>query len=55
MLTSEDIERMLIEIQTGKPPSLKTDEAAVMRIQLRKECAEIKSRGAAVDVPWEIK
>jgi hypothetical protein len=54
MLSPEDLERMVVEIMTGQPPSLRGAEADAMRERLRKECAEIVSRGGIVDVPDEI-
>lgn len=54
MIDTEEINQMLIEILTGKPPSLRTPEADKMRVQLKKECDEIIAKGGVVDIPVEI-
>ena len=54
MLHSDDIERMLVEIMTGKKPTLNTPEANAVREKLVKECAEIVANGGTVDIPREI-
>lgn len=54
MIDSEDIQTMLVEIATGKPPSLNTPEANRMRKKLIRECEEIRAKGGGIDVPWEI-
>ena len=52
-IDATDIERMLVEIMTGKEPTLRTPEADAMREQLRKECEEIKARGDQVFIPHD--
>ena len=54
MIDSEDIEHMLVEIVTGKPPSLMTPEAAAMREKLQYECDEITRKGGTVMIHHEI-
>jgi hypothetical protein len=54
MITSEELYQMLVELETGKPPTLTTPEANAKREQLRKECADIKAMGGTVDIPHEI-
>jgi hypothetical protein len=54
MIDSEDIEHMLVEIVTGKPPSIRTPEADTMRAQLQKECDDIAKKGGTVMIHHEI-
>ena len=54
MLTAEKVIHMLVEIETGKPPSLVTPEANALRAKLIVEVAEIKARGGAVAIPYEV-
>lgn len=54
MMDSSDIERMLVEIVTGKPPTLSGPEADAMRAQLKMECDEILAKGGIVAIPHEI-
>lgn len=54
-MDTDDINRMLVEIVTGKRPSRPdTVEEARMRAQLRTECDEIAAKGFAVDIPFEL-
>ena len=52
--TVEQLERMLVEIQTKKPHSITGDGAEAMYAQLEKECREIEARGQTVEIPHEI-
>ena len=52
--TSDDITRMIVEIETGKQPLLTAPEANALREQLRIECTAIKARGGTIDVPHEV-
>jgi hypothetical protein len=54
MLDTDDINRILVEIVTGQPPTLTTPEAIVMRAKLQKECDAIVAKGGVVDIPPEI-
>jgi len=54
MIDMDDIQKMLVEIQTGKPPSNTTPEANRIRQQLQKECDEIKAKGGTVKIPHDI-
>lgn len=55
MIKTDDLERMLVEITTGKPPARPDSlEEAAMRSQLMKECNEIEARGGTVEIPHEI-
>lgn len=53
-MDSDDIERMLVEIETGAPPTLLTPEADAMRAKLTKECADIRAKGGAVAIHHDI-
>lgn len=50
-LTPDDLQRMIIELVTGKEPTLTTPEANAARERLRKEIAEIEAKGGMVDIP----
>lgn len=50
-LTTADLENMIIEIDTGKTPSLQTAEADAMREVLRKQIAAIHAKGGIVEIP----
>lgn len=50
----DDLERMMIEIATKRPPSLNTPEANAMRETLRSEMSAIVLRGGALEIPHEI-
>ena len=54
MIDSEDLERMLVEITTGKPPSLYTPEANTLRAKLQEECDDITKMGGTVMIHHEI-
>lgn len=55
MIHTDDINRLLVEIVTGKPPAVPDDaELAAMRAQLQKECDEIKARGGEIEIPFEV-
>jgi hypothetical protein len=52
---SGDVERLLIEIETGKTPAIPdTPELAALRVKLAAECAEIRARGMGVEIPQEL-
>lgn len=51
---TREMERMLVEIVTGKPPSLRTPEADEIRARLTKEVEEIHAKGGEVEIPHEI-
>jgi hypothetical protein len=53
-MDTEDLERMLVEIVTGKPPSLNTPEANAIREKLRIEVQAIHDRGGEVEIQSEI-
>ncbi len=54
-MDSDILERMLVEITTGKEPKEPdTPEMAAMRAQLTKEVAAIKAKGGSVYIPHEI-
>lgn len=53
-MDTRDMERMMVEIVTGKPPSLRTPEADEMRARLTAEIREIQARGGEVEIPHEI-
>lgn len=53
-MDTDDINRMIVEIMTGKERTLKTPEAQIMWDQLKKECDEIVAKGGIVDVAPEI-
>jgi hypothetical protein len=54
MITTEELYRMDVELETGKPPSLTTPEANAIREILRKEGDAIRAKGGQVDCPHEI-
>lgn len=55
MIHSDDVERILVEITTGKEPATPdTPELADLRARLQRECDEITARGDVVDIPHEI-
>ncbi len=49
-----DMEKMLVEVVTGKPPTDTSYEASVIREQLQKECNEIIAKGGSIEIPPEI-
>jgi len=53
-LTAGDLQTIMVEIMTGKAPSLRSPKADRARAELRKEIAEIKAKGGSVDIPPEI-
>ncbi len=54
-MDSEDVERMIVEIVTAKPPAKPdTPEMLRMRQQLVKEIQAIQADGLDVDTPHEI-
>ena len=55
MIPLDDIIRIGLELQLGKPPAHPdSPEEAQMRLQLAKEHAEIRAQGFAVDNGFEI-
>lgn len=54
MLTSDDVNTILIDVMTGRAPSIQGDEAQAMHDRLRQECADIIAKGGSVDVPPEL-
>ena len=50
--TSDQLERMLVEIVTGQPPSLLGPEADAMRAQLKAEVDAIHADGGAVEMSF---
>jgi hypothetical protein len=53
MIPSEEVSRMLVEITTGKEPTLRSPKADALREELRRQCDEITAKGLAVDIPYE--
>lgn len=54
MIDTDTMNRMLVEIVTGKKPARDdTVEEAKMRIRLKRECEEIQARGGVVEIPAE--
>lgn len=54
-ITSDDVERLLVEIATKKPPPVAdTPELTDLRARLQDECDEIIANGGIIDVPHEI-
>lgn len=54
MLHADEIQRILVELGTGKSPTLRNEEADAFRAQVTQEIAEIKGRGYEVEIPFEI-
>ena len=55
MIHSDDVERLLVEIVTGKEPAFPdTSELAALRAELKRDCEKIAARGGTVDIPHEI-
>lgn len=55
MIDTDDLSRILVEIETGKPPAIPdTPRLMRLRAQLTLEINEIKAKGGTVDVPHEI-
>jgi hypothetical protein len=52
-LTSDEMEEILVELVTGKPPRLKTPEAEEFRAVSREEIKEIEAKGGMVEIPGE--
>jgi hypothetical protein len=52
-LTSEEMQEILVELMTGKPPRLQTPAAQKFREQSRKEIDAIVADGGSVDIPSE--
>jgi hypothetical protein len=46
-MDTEDLEKMVVEVTSGKPYTVKGEEAAAMYTQLEKEIAEIIAEGHA--------
>jgi len=53
-LDTDDLERMLVEIECGHPPSLVSPEADAMRARLVEACDAIHAKGGSVLIPHEI-
>jgi len=53
-LDTDDLRTMLVEIMTGKPPTLRTPEADAMRARLQRECEEIRANLGTVAISSEI-
>jgi len=53
-LDLDDIARMVVEIETGTPPSLRNAEADAMRERLKVEIAEIHAKGGTALVPYDL-
>lgn len=52
---SDEIERVLIEVMTGKSPTPPdTPELATLRLKLKKECDAIRAQGKGVEIPSEV-
>lgn len=54
MLTSEQIEMILMDLLQDKPPRVKGKEADEMREELKKEIAFAEANGLVVEIPSEI-
>lgn len=54
MIDTREMEKMLVEIVTGKLPSLRTPEADELRAKLTAEVEAIHAKGGTVEVPHEI-
>lgn len=53
-LTADDLQTMLVEIMTRRPPSLRGPEADAKRARLRRQVEEIVARGGSVEIPPEV-
>jgi hypothetical protein len=54
-MNSDDVTRVLVEVETGKPPAVPdTPELLMLRAKLTGECVDIRAKGGWVDVPHEI-
>lgn len=53
-IDTDDMERMLVEIMTGKEPTLRNEEADRIREKLRAECEAIIAAGGSVIIPPEV-
>lgn len=51
---TEEMNDMLVEIKTGKPPRLTSPAANAFREKLRKACQDIEARGGYVSFQSEI-
>ena len=55
MISSDDVERIVVEVTTGKSPATAdTPEQAEFRQKIESEVAEIIAKGGIVDIPHEI-
>jgi hypothetical protein len=54
MIRTDQLEKILVEVVTGKPPSLQTPEADAIRAQFTREVEEIRAKGGVVEIPGEI-
>ena len=53
-VSSERMERMAIEITSGKVPEAKNAAERRMRDDLTREIAEIRDAGGIVEIPYEL-
>lgn len=53
-VSQDEMEKMLLEITLGKPPTLHTPEADALRAKLTAEVKAIQAKGGAVAVPHEM-
>lgn len=53
-LTTEDVARLIVEVQTGKPANVGGPEAEKMLTLLRAEQMEMRDQGGIVDLPGEV-
>ncbi len=54
MIDSDDVIKMLVEIEMGKPHTVLKPGADETYVQLQKEVDAIHAKGGTVDIPHEI-
>ncbi len=54
-LTTEQMQKITVEVVTGKPPTIKGDEANKFRSAVEKDVKEMRAKGITPDIPkeWE--
>lgn len=53
MLSTEEMEKILLDEVNGKPQTVEGPEAVIFREKMKKEVAKIKAAGQVVDIPAE--
>lgn len=53
MLSTEEMEKILLEEVNGKPPTIEGPEAVIFREKMKNAITKIEAAGQVVDIPAE--